>query len=129
MPKVKGIGRSKKRKKLAPVAPTEPMPDKEGELIEDEKDAAEEPEFDDEVIEEATGTVMAAVVENMFDVDSMDHGQDAGISSPQVGDSGGRRPRSDGVEVLVSEGGPIWRERRVVHGLRGSARGAPRLSR
>ena len=37
MPKVNGIGRSKKRKKLAPVAPTEPMPDKEGELIEDEK--------------------------------------------------------------------------------------------
>ena len=71
MPKVTGIGRSKKRKKLAPVAPTEPMPDKEGELIEDEKEAAEEPEFDDEVIEEATGTVMAAVVENMIDVDSM----------------------------------------------------------
>ena len=71
MPKVNGIGRSKKRKKLAPVAPTEPMPDKEGELIEDEKEAAEEPGFDDEVIEEATDTVMAAVVENMTDVDSM----------------------------------------------------------
>ena len=71
MPKVKGIGRSKKKKKLAPVAPTELMPDKEGELIEDEKEAAEEPEFDDEVIEEATDTVMAAVVENMIDVDFM----------------------------------------------------------
>ena len=118
MPKVKGIGRSKKRKKLAPMAPTEPMPDKEGELIEDKKVAAEEPEFDDEVIEEATGTVMAAVVENMIGVDSMIHDQDAGISSPQAGDSGGRRPRSDGVEVWVWEGEPFWRERRVVHGVR-----------
>ena len=41
IPKVKGIGRSKKRKKLAPVAPTEPMPDKEGELIEDTKEEEE----------------------------------------------------------------------------------------
>ena len=53
MPKVKGIGRSKKRKKLAPVTPTEPLPDKEGELIEDAKEKAEEPEIDSELIEEA----------------------------------------------------------------------------
>ena len=107
IPKVNSIGRSKKRKKLAPVAPTEPMPDKVDELIKDEKEAAEEPEFDDEVIEEATGTVMAAVVENMIGVDSMIHDQDAGISSPQAGDSGGRRPQSDGVGVWVWEGGPF----------------------
>ena len=52
MPKVTGIGRSKKRKKLAPVAPTEPMPDKKGELIEDAKKEADEPEIDSELIEE-----------------------------------------------------------------------------
>ena len=68
MPKVKGIGRSKKRKKLAPVAPTEPMPDKEGELIEDAKEEAEEPEIDSELIEEAACKVEEMILEELMDV-------------------------------------------------------------
>ena len=69
MPKVNGIGRStKKRKKLAPVAPTEPMPDKEGELIEDAKEEAEEPEIDSELIEEAACKVEEMILEELMDV-------------------------------------------------------------
>ena len=68
MPKVTGIGRSKKRKKLAPVAPTEPMPDKEGELIEDAKEEAEEPEIDSELIEEAACKVEEMILEELMDV-------------------------------------------------------------
>jgi len=67
MPEVKGIGRKKKRRKLAPVAPTKVTPDKEDGPDEE----AEEPEFDDEVIEEAVDTVMDTVIEKMIDVDFM----------------------------------------------------------
>ena len=67
MPEVKGIGRKKKRRKLAPVAPTKVTPDKEDGPDEE----AEEPEFDDEVIEEAVDTVMDTVIEKMIDVDEM----------------------------------------------------------
>ena len=72
MPKVKGIGRTKKRKMLAPVAPTEPMPGKEVELIEDEKEEAEEPEIDSELIEEVACKVEEMILEELVVINKVE---------------------------------------------------------
>ena len=72
MPKVKGIGRTKKRKTLAPVAPTEPMPGKEVELIEDEKEEAEEPEIDSELIEEVACKVEEMILEELVVINKVE---------------------------------------------------------
>ena len=115
MPKVKGIGRSKKRKKLAPVAPTEPMPDKEGELIEDAKEEAEEPEIDSELIEEAACKVEEMILVELMDVnvvararELMFHLYKCEVAAASI------REAVDGGEVRVRERLAFRRERPMV---------------
>ena len=70
MPRNKGIGAKRKRKAVTST-PKEVTPDKEDEPDVAEGEEAETPEFDDEVIEEATDTVMDTLIEKMIDIDSM----------------------------------------------------------
>ena len=101
----KGIGAMRKREAVTST-PKETTPDKEDEPEVAEGEEAETPEFDDEVIEKATDNRQHGDghVDREDDRHRL-HGRDSGIPSPQAGDSGGRRPRSDRFEVWV------WEER------------------
>ena len=70
MPRNKGIGAKRKRKAVTST-PKEVTPDKEDEPEVAEEEEAEKLEFDDEVIEEATGTVMDTLMEKMIDIGFM----------------------------------------------------------
>ena len=67
MPRNKGIG-AKRKRKAVPSAPNEVTPDKEDDPEEKEP---KKPEFDAEVVEEATGMAMQVMIEQMINIDEM----------------------------------------------------------
>ena len=99
MPVVKGIGRKKKWRKMAPVPPNEVTPDKE-----DEPEEEEQP-CDDDLIEQVLDEVKDIIIEKLIDVGMMVRIQMFRLSKRECAAVGAR-------EAIESRFGRPWNEAR-----------------